>query len=134
MRRSELVTVGALAIKLITQMGGLFDSDAKLGFTDGSTTQNFVSYWHWEQSQFVRSLSFFVPIADSRNACLCIWVDFLDQFYPNIEHSLLLYPPVNIAEIKFILKGHHNTGDVANMYCLLADAVIPQFVNNQIFW
>ena len=56
------------------------------------------------------------------------------QLSPDIDYPFIINPFFDITEIKFISKSHYNASNVTNMLCLLAEAEIPQLVNDQVFW
>jgi hypothetical protein len=36
--------------------------------------------------------------------------------------------------IQLIPESDHNTGDIPDMFCSLAEAVIPEFLDDQVLW
>jgi len=46
---------------------------------------------------------------------------------------ILIRPVINDAGIQFVTKGQDDAGNIPDMFCLLAETVIPELVDDEIF-
>jgi len=55
------------------------------------------------------------------------------QIIPEAGQPLFSSPIFDVVDIQFVSEGHHNTGDIAHMLCLLAEAEEREFIDDEIF-
>jgi len=64
---------------------------------------------------------------------LLLCSDFRQQRSPKAGQSLLIDPTIEVFDIQIVNEGHQNAGDVSQVFCLQAEAVIPWFIDDEIF-